>query len=159
MCGPEPECYFRFVPPALRTVLLFLLVLPTSAPIGACRSSVSAQPDAARGPIAVGSIEPANGTPKGGNLTFISGENFDPRAPVTVMFGDKTAPRAVVVTRSRIQVQVPEGTPKKSVPVSVKFPTGELLSVKGTYYYGFPEEEGDDDGDHGHAHGGDAAKP
>lgn len=137
-----------------------LVVLPGAATIGACRSSVNAQPDAARGPIAVGSFDPANGHPGGGNLVFISGENFDPRAPVTVTFGDKPAPRAVVLTRSRIQVQVPAGTAKKSVPVALKFPTGESLIATGTYYYGFPEEDGpDEDGDHGHSHGSDAAKP
>ncbi len=120
-----------------------------SLALAACRAGTGGTPDA--GPpraVTVGSLEPPNGAPGGAGIVFITGEGFDPRAPVEVMFGDKKAPRAVVLSATRIQAQTPAGVHRQAVPVRVILPGGASIVAKGTYYYGFPEEEDGEPHDH-----------
>lgn len=109
-------------------------------------------------------LEPPKVTDKGYRIGYVVGEGFDPKLPVAVYFGDKRSPRAAIVARTKIQVEVPPGVADTEVDVRVEIPGHQpaLSPVKLQYEssaHGPPpadEPDGPDgpDGHDGHDHDG-----
>ena len=65
-------------------------------------------------------LVPDQVTDQGYRLGAIEGEGFDTKQPVTVWFGATQSPRAAVVTKTKIQVEMPPGPVGSEVPVRVE---------------------------------------
>jgi hypothetical protein len=85
----------------------------------ACQSS-SPPPTSPAKPPTITDLQPDNATARGLRLAYIVGTNFNQRAPVTVYYGPIKSPRAVVVSPTKIQAEVPAGTPSTDVEVRVQ---------------------------------------
>ena len=64
-------------------------------------------------------IQPDNATPRGLRIAQVIGEGFDTKAPVEVYFGAVKAARATIVSKTKIQVEVPAGADQTEVEVKV----------------------------------------
>lgn len=64
-------------------------------------------------------IQPDNATPRGLRIAHVIGEGFDTKAPVEVYFGTAKAARATIVSKTKIQVEVPPGADQTEVEVRV----------------------------------------
>ena len=68
----------------------------------------------------VSQIQPPEATPRGLRIGQVIGDGFDTSRAVTVYFGDKKSPRAAIVAKTKIQVEVPPGANGSSVDVRVE---------------------------------------
>ena len=59
-------------------------------------------------------------TEQGYKLGSIEGDGFDTKQPVKVWFGTEQSARAAVVTKTKIQVEMPPGTAGSEVPVRIE---------------------------------------
>jgi hypothetical protein len=69
---------------------------------------------------AITRLVPDEVTEQGYKLGSIEGDGFDTKAPVNVWFGSALSPRAAVVTKTKIQVEVPPAAAGTEVPVRVE---------------------------------------
>jgi hypothetical protein len=102
--------------------------------LAACRS------DPPKPPIVVDRVEPPWAVPAGGTIAYVRGNNFDPKARVHVLFGDREAPMAAVLSTDKIQVKVPAGTDGQTVMVTVRFEDGRAGSTSGFSFRKPPDE-------------------
>lgn len=65
-------------------------------------------------------LVPDQVTVQGYRLGQIEGDGFDTKAPVKVWFGATPSPRAAVVAKTKIQVEMPSGTDGTEVEVRVE---------------------------------------
>lgn len=65
-------------------------------------------------------IEPPEVGPNGLRIAYIRGEGLDTTQPVTVTFGGKPAVRAAIVSKTKIQVEIPPGDEGSDVDVRVQ---------------------------------------
>jgi hypothetical protein len=93
----------------------------------------------------IADIIPAQVTPRGYRIGQIDGEGFDPKAPVKVYFGTTLSPRAAVVTKKRVQVEIPPGANGTEVEIRVEMEGYQPTTVPAKLKY----EEGLEDPDHG----------
>jgi hypothetical protein len=69
---------------------------------------------------AITRLVPDEVTEQGYRLGSIEGDGFDTKQPVKVWFGTSQAARAAVVTKTKIQVEMPPGTVGTELPVRVE---------------------------------------
>jgi hypothetical protein len=103
-------------------------VLLIAALLVGCRTDPAPPP---KPPITAESLEPAWSVPNGGSIVYVRGTNFDPKSRVRVMFGDREAPMAAVLSKDNIQVTAPKGTEGERVTVTVHIMTHYTRSVSG----------------------------
>jgi hypothetical protein len=65
-------------------------------------------------------IQPDEVMPRGIRIAHIVGEGLDMKQGVTVYFGTTRSPRAAIVSKTKIQVEVPAGTDGSDVDVRVE---------------------------------------
>jgi hypothetical protein len=65
-------------------------------------------------------IQPDEVMPRGIRIAHIVGEGLDMKRPVTVYFGSAKSPRAAIVSKTKIQVEVPAGADGSDVDVRVE---------------------------------------
>lgn len=92
---------------------------------------------------------PGEGHPAGGQIVFIQGEGFDPKAPATVLFGATPAPRVHVITNGKLQAEIPPGAPGLALTIQVQ-QRGRVATVPGTFRYFSQQELHAHDADGGH---------
>jgi hypothetical protein len=102
---------------------------------------VACRADAPRPPIAIDRIEPPWAIPTGGTIAHVRGKNFDPKSRVTVLFGDREAPLAAVLSSDKIQVTVPPGRDGEQVTVRVRFADGRSASAAEVFVFRSPPHE------------------
>jgi hypothetical protein len=113
-------------------------VLLVAALLVGCRTEPAAPP---RPPITAESLEPAWSVPNGGSIVYVRGTNFDPKSRVRVMFGDREAPMAAVLSKDNIQVTAPKGSEGETAKVTVSFPDGRSASVSSPFTWRQPPSE------------------
>jgi hypothetical protein len=88
-------------------------------------------------------VQPDNATPRGLRAAQIIGENFDTHASVEVWFGQTKATRAAIVSKTKIQVEVPPGADNTEVEVRVveKGHQPAILPLKFKYFEQHAPEE------------------
>lgn len=88
-------------------------------------------------------VQPDNATPRGLRTAQIIGENFDTHASVDVWFGPNKSPRAAIVSKTKIQVEVPPGADNTEVEVRVveKGHEPAILPLKFKYFEQHAPEE------------------
>ena len=94
------------------------LAIVTVAVFG-CRDDARKSPAPKPAPAITGII-PTQVTPRGYRIGEITGDGFDPKAPVRVLFGTIVSPRAAVVTKNKVQVEIPPGKDGTEVEVRVE---------------------------------------
>lgn len=65
-------------------------------------------------------LVPEEVTEQGYRLGMIEGDGFDTKQPVKVWFGASESPRAAIVAKTKIQVEIPPGTNGSEVPVRIE---------------------------------------
>lgn len=118
--------------------------------MGACLAGACTRtkPDEPR-PLKVTEVLPPEALVRGTKSVQILGENFDPAKPIKVAFGSAVSPRAVVISKTMIHVQVPPG-PVGPVDLRVEQPNRPAVVASGLFRYVSDDHATHAEGDAGH---------
>ena len=116
-------------------ILTRMRVLIIAAVLLGCGKDSAKPPKPLGPPPRLTDVLPDEATPRGLRIAQIVGDGLDMKRAVAVYFGAVKAPRAAIVSKTKIQVEVPPGADGSDVDIRVEIDGQEPATVPVKFRY------------------------